>query len=308
MTRTFFLIIFLAFIVPATRAGAEMFPYTLSDTVEGTVKVYKVKPGESLIEIARKFGLGYNEIIEANPGLDPFVPGDGVVITVPTSWILPDTGSPEGIFINLSEFRLYYFFGQDGARFVETFPIGIGSEGHDTPVGVFKVIEKIVNPAWHVPESIRLEKPELPKVVPPGPDNPLGTHALRLSDPSILMHGTNRPFAVGRMASHGCIRLYPEDIPRLFTLAPKGVSVTIVRQPIKVGVKEKRIFIEVHNDPKAESTFIDAVNLLRRKGLLARANLQRMNEALEKKDGTPTDITEYPYGPPSFFAARGPIE
>lgn len=292
MMRTFFLIIFLAFIVPAARAGAELFPYAPSETVEGTVITHKVNHGESLIELARKFGLGYNEIVDANPGLDPFVPGDGIVVTVPTSWILPDAESPEGIFINLSEFRLYYFFGQNGSRYVETFPIGIGSEGHYTPLGVFKVIEKIVNPAWHVPESIRLEKPELPLVVPPGPDNPLGTHALRLSDPTILMHGTNRPFAVGRMASHGCIRLYPEDIPRLFTLAPKGVRVTIVRQPIKVGVKDKRIYMEVHSDPNAETTFSEAVDLLRKKGLLDRANIQKMYKVLEKRDGIPTDITE----------------
>ncbi|MEN6376167.1 MAG: L,D-transpeptidase family protein [Smithella sp.] len=253
---------------------------------------YTVKEGESLIEIARKFDLGYNAIIKANPGLDPFVPGDGVTVTIPSRWILPSVESQAGIVINLSEFRLYYFLGQAGSRFVETFPVGIGSEGHETPVGVFKVVEKIANPAWHVPKSILQEKPELPSVVPPGPDNPLGTHALRLSNQSILIHGTNRPFAVGRMDSHGCLRLYPEDIPILFMLVSKGTPVTIVRQPIKVGVEADRVYMEIHDDPYAVVTLQDAANMLIRKGLLGKVNVQKMQEVFRKKDGIPTDITE----------------
>jgi len=292
MARTFFLFLFSAFIVLAARADAALLSLAPSDMVEGAIKTYTVKQGESLIEIARKFELGYNEIIEANPGLDPFVPGEGATVNIPTLWILPNIEVREMILINLSEFRLYYFFGSTEARFVETFPIGIGREGHYTPLGVFKVIEKIANPSWHVPESIRLEKPELPAVVPPGPDNPLGTHALRLSDKSILIHGTDKPFAVGRMASHGCIRLYPEDIPVLFTLVPKGVSVTIVRQPIKVGVKDNRVYLEAHNDPNAEATESDAATLLIKKGLLERVNIQKMRETLGKKDGIPADITK----------------
>ncbi|MEI7637532.1 MAG: L,D-transpeptidase family protein [Syntrophus sp. (in: bacteria)] len=292
MARTFFLFLFLVIIVLAARADAELFSLAPSDKVVGTIKTYTVKQEESLIEIARKFELGYNEIIEANPSLDPFVPGHEATVTIPAMWILPDIEVQEMILINLSEFRLYYFFGSTESRFVETFPIGIGREGHYTPLGTFKVTEKIANPAWHVPESIRREKPELPLVVPPGPDNPLGTHALRLSDKSILIHGTDKPFAVGRMASHGCIRLYPEDIPILFTLVPKGVKVIIVRQPIKAGVRDNRVYMEVHNDPNAEATDSDAATLLIKKGLLERASIEKMRETLEKKDGIPTDITK----------------
>lgn len=285
-------LLLLAFFLPATRAEADFFPLAPSESVLGNLELYTVRKGESLIEIARKFDLGYNEIMDANPGIDPFVPGEGVTVNIPTFWVLPVVESSETILINLSELRLYYFLDQNGSKFVQTFPIGIGSEGNRTPVGAFKVIEKIIAPSWHVPESIRLENPELPRIVPPGPENPLGTHALRLSERSILIHGTNRPFAVGRMASHGCIRLYPEDIPILFALAPKGAQVSIVHQPIKVGIRNDRIYMEVHNDPSAEITFSDAVTLLSRKGLLGRTNIQKLRITLDKKDGIPADIAQ----------------
>lgn len=291
ITRTFFLFLLFVLIIPVTGADAKGFPLSPVQKLVGTVATYTLKDEESLIEIARKFDLGYNAIIEANPGLDPFVPGDGVTVTIPSRWILP-SASQAGIVINLSEFRLYYFLGQAGSRFVETFPVGIGSEGHETPLGVFKISEKTANPAWHVPKSIQLENPDLPKVVPAGPDNPLGTHALRLSDHDVLIHGTNRPFAVGRMDSHGCLRLYPEDIPTLFMLVPKGTPVTIVRQPIKVALEADRVYMEVHNDPYAKVTLQDAANLLIQRGLLGRVNIQKMREVFGKKDGIPTDITE----------------
>jgi L,D-transpeptidase ErfK/SrfK len=292
MIKKLFLLLLLFSGVSAPNAGAETFLYSAPDSVEGTVRTYRVRESESLIEIARKFGLGFNEIREANPFLDPFVPGDGATVVVPTSWILPVVEPPEGIFINLSELRLYYFYKQKGERFVVTFPIGIGSEGNDTPLGKYKIIEKIVNPAWHVPASIRKEKPDLPAVVPAGPDNPLGSHALRLSEPTILLHGTNKPWGIGRTVSHGCIRLYPEDIPRLFALVPYGARVTILRQPIKVGVRDNRVYMEVHDDPHAEPTFGEAINLLRKKGVIARADIRKMYMTLEKRSGVPTDITK----------------
>ncbi len=288
-------------IIRATPAAAGAYSYGDGDTVIGTARGYRVKAGESLIEIARKFDLGYNEIIEANPGLDAFVPGTGAKVVIPSAWILPDTAYHKGIVINLAEMRLYYFPVRGGSGSVMTFPLGIGSEGHDTPVGEFSVIEKIVKPAWHVPESIREENPSLPAVVPPGPDNPLGSHALRLSLGSILIHGTNRPFAVGRKASHGCLRLYPEDIPRLFAAVPNGVKVTIVRQPVKVGERGGRVYVEVHRDVFANNGngtgrgfFDDAVKLLAKKGLLSRVSTRLLYTALEKKQGIPTDVTETP--------------
>ena len=274
-------------------SSAEVYLYREGETVIGYVQTYKANNNESLIEIARKYDLGYNEIADANPDLEPFVPGEGISVKIPTSWILPDVTSYEGIVINLSEMRLYYFFIEGGSRFVTTFPIGIGKEGNNTPTGNFRVIEKIVNPSWYVPESIKKEKPYLPKVLPPGPDNPLGSHAIRLSSRTILIHGTNKPWGVGRRASHGCIRLYPEDIPKLFELVPEGSPVTIVRQPIKIGTKNNRVFIEVENDDAEENWnyFNEIVRILVEKNLLQSISTEKLYRALAEKRGIPQDIS-----------------
>ena len=285
---------FLFLICNAGEAATEFYRYTCCGQVMGLVTTYKVKEKESLIEIARKFGLGYNEIAAANPDLDPFVPGQGALVTIPTSWILPDVESREGIVINLSEMRLYNIYNVGSMLFVQTFPIGIGDEGSDTPTGQFRVIEKLVQPSWHVPESIKKEKPFLPDVVPPGPENPLGSHAMRLSNPRILIHGTNKPWGVGRRVSHGCIRLYPEDIPVLFRSASKGAKVTIVKQPVKAGFKGDRVYIEVHgeNSKGNESYFDYAVRLLREKHMLSRVNTKKLHYAIEEKKGMPVDISD----------------
>ena len=274
-------------------SSAEVYLYREGETVIGYVQTYKANNNESLIEIARKYDLGYNEIADANPDLEPFVPGEGTSIEIPTSWILPDVTSYECIVINLSEMRLYYFFIEGGSRFVTTFPIGIGKEGNNTPTGNFRVIEKIVNPSWYVPESIKKEKPYLPKVLPPGPDNPLGSHAIRLSSRTILIHGTNKPWGVGRRVSHGCIRLYPEDIPKLFELVPEGSPVTIVRQPIKIGTKNNRVFIEVENDDAEENWnyFNEIVRILVEKNLLQSISTEKLYRALAEKRGIPQDIS-----------------
>ena len=294
MRKTLSMIAFFILIFQWQEAGGGVFRYHEDDTVLGEVGIYKAKSNESLIEIARRFDLGYNEITDANPALDPFIPGTGASVKVPTAWVLPDTVLHDGIVINLAELRLYFFYEIAARKFVRTFPIGIGSEGHDTPIGEFKVIEKIVHPAWHVPESIKEEKPWLPDVVPPGPDNPLGSHAMRLSDPTILIHGTNKPFAVGRRASHGCLRLYPEDIPSLFKSTPPGVRVTIVSQPVKVGVKDGRVYVEVHRVDLAYDVdyFEEAVQLLTQKDLIGRVDTKKLHDAVEEKKGTPVDVSD----------------
>lgn len=298
MLRNFFILLIVPLLAGFAQSGTWIYSYGIysydSDNIlQGEIQKYRLEKRESLIEAARKFDLGYNEIVEANPGIDPFIPEDGTEITVPTFWIVPDTDGPEGIIVNLSELRLYFYYRGNGITLIETFPIGIGSEGHNTPVGEFKVVEKIIAPSWHVPKSIRKENPELPKIVPPGPENPLGSHAMRLSNRTILMHGTNRPFAVGRLASHGCLRLYPEDIPRLFDLTPEGLNIAIVRRPVKTGSKEGRVYIEVHEDDQAGINYFDeAVSLLRKKGLLKITSIKKMYAAIERKTGVPTDITE----------------
>lgn len=280
-------------ILPLSSIFGAVYPYSKDNSVIGYVKEYKIKGNESLIEIAREFGLGYNEITAANPEIDPFIPAKNTYVKIPSSWILPNIDNYNGIIINLSEMRLYYFFKKDKKDLLRTFPIGIGDEGKDTPVGNFKIIEKKVNPSWHVPESIRKERPQLPKVVPPGKDNPLGSHALRLSLNSYLIHGTNRPWAVGRRVTNGCIRLYPEDIPELFKLVPIGTPVTIIRQPVKVGIKNNKIYLEVHEDYIKDTDYLnEAKKLLAEKKLLNRVNTERLYQALKLKNGIPTEISD----------------
>jgi L,D-transpeptidase ErfK/SrfK len=293
VVKSSFVLLVTAFcLLSAGTAKAGVYSISDGETVIGSVLHYSVKPGESLIEIARKFGLGYQEVAEANPGVDPFVPDTGRTVTLPTSWILPRTDLKNGILINLSELRLYYFFTLKGVHYVRMFPIGIGREGFNTPTGDFTIIEKIVKPAWHVPESIRKEKPELPEVVPPGPDNPLGSHAMRLSLGDVLIHGTNRPWGVGRRVSHGCIRLYPEDIPKLFAQVSQGTHVNIVKQPVKVGMKNGKVFIEVHGDGDQENLFDKSVALLRSQGLLRYIRTEKLYYALSESHGLPVDITD----------------
>lgn len=292
MNTRIFLIMTFIILFFTSSVVAEVYSYGKDNTVIGVNTTYKVKDNESLIEIARKFGIGFNEIADSNPNIDPFIPGTGITVKIPTSWVLPDATLSNGIVINLSEMRLYYFLKQLRSMSVMTFPIGIGSEGTDTPVGNFRVIKKIVRPSWYVPESIRKEKPTLPKVVPPGPDNPLGSHALRLSLGTVLIHGTNKPYGVGRKVSHGCIRLYPEDIPKLFQSVPNGAKVTIIRQPVKAGIKNNKVYIEVHKDKLLNiNYFNEAVNLLSKKNLYKSVDKEKMLSALREKSGIPVDIS-----------------
>lgn len=283
----------------APPAGAEVYAYADGESVIGATVTYAIADeGESLIEKAREFGLGYRELADANPGIDPFVPGAGTELLVPRSWVLPAAPPGAGMVINLSEMRLYYFLKRErgGPRLVATFPIGIGAEGAETPQGVFTIVEKRENPPWYVPASIRKERPELPAVVQPGPDNPLGSHALRLSLRTVLIHGTNRPWGVGRRASHGCIRLYPEDIPRLYQLAPKGAQVTILRQPVKVGLREGRVYVEVHDDPEALPEEVDyydeaMLQLTRMRLDAGLLDYEQLERALREKSGVPIEIS-----------------
>jgi L,D-transpeptidase ErfK/SrfK len=269
----------------ATHPGASR-----GDEVFGSVGVHVVAEGESLIEIARQYDVGWNEIAAANPGLDAFIPTVGVSAVIPTSWILPAAAEPGTLVVNLSEMRLYWL----GARLVPpvTYPVGVAVEPGATPLRVLTVIAKAVDPTWHPTAAIRSEDPTLPGSVPPGPDNPLGSHALRLSIPTILIHGTNKPFGVGRKVTHGCIRLYPEDIPNLYRLVRVGTKVRIVREPVKVGEREGRIFVEVHDDDELSIvTLAEADALLRARGMIDRVNVRRLVAAVRAKSGVPVDVT-----------------
>ena len=204
---------------------------------------YRASYEDTLLDVARRFNLGYVEMVAANPGTDPWIPGAGTDVVLPTVHLVPKI-EPEGIVINLADMRLYYF-GESGAK-PRSYPIGIGRDGLTTPVGVTDIARKRENPSWRPTARMRAEDPELPEVVPPGPDNPLGTRALYLGWPLYAIHGTNQPWGVGRRVSSGCIRMYPEHIEELYELVGIGTKVTVVDQPIKLEWVDGELFMEAH--------------------------------------------------------------
>ena len=209
------------------------------------------KKEDTFADIARRFNVGYTELVRANPGVDPWLPGEGTEIVLPTEFILPDAPR-EGIVLNLAQMRLYYFPKpkKEGPVEVITHPIGIGKVGWATPEGTTKVVSHVKDPTWTPPVSVREQHAKdgdiLPATVPPGPDNPLGRHMMRLGWPSYLMHGTNKPPAVGMRASAGCVRLYPEDIALLFDAVPDGTKVTVVNQPVLLGWHGDRLLVQTY--------------------------------------------------------------
>jgi len=257
----------------------------------GGRQAYAVRADDSLFEVARGFDLGYTAITAANPGVDPFVPDPGTRIVVPTEWILPDAPIRRGIVINLAEMRLFLIPPRDWGT-ISSFPIGVGDQGTETPVGKFSVVDKIRNPPWHVPESIRKERPDLPAVVPPGPDNPLGSRALRLSNRTLLIHGTNRPWGIGTRNTHGCIRLYEEDIARLFGMVDKGTPVVVVNQPVKVAAEGDRVFLEVHDYGGGRNLSRETQKLLNAKGLADRIDPEKVRTVNRERSGLVVDVSK----------------
>ncbi|ODN66517.1 MULTISPECIES: L,D-transpeptidase family protein [Methylophaga] len=232
--------------------GATTFELADEETrVIGHNLVVYSRHEDTLLDIGRKFDLGYTEMTAANPNLDPWLPGDNKPVLIPNKFILPDAPQ-KGIVINIPEMRLFYFPPKQANQLqqVITHPIGIGREGRDTPLGKLSIIQKRENPSWTPPESVRREHAAagdiLPAVVPPGPDNPLGTRAIRLSNPSYLIHGTAKPYGVGLRVSSGCIRLYPEDIEHLYSLVSLNTQVNILHQPYKAAVSNGKLFLEAH--------------------------------------------------------------
>lgn len=236
----------------AGAAAAASYPLDRSGaSLVGGMGAVRSRYEDTLLDLARLNGLGYNEIKLANPGVDTWLPGAGRNIVLPTHFVLPDAPR-RGIVLNIPEMRLYYYpqerEGQEPQ--VITHPVGIGREGWSTPYINTRIIEKKTRPYWFPPESIRREHAEqgdpLPETVPPGPDNPLGNYALRLGRPEYIIHGTNRPFGIGMRVSHGCIRLYPEDIESLYAKVRLRTPVNIVNQPYKVGRQDDRLYLEAH--------------------------------------------------------------
>jgi L,D-transpeptidase ErfK/SrfK len=227
---------------PVDSAPVDAAPADARNDLIGRNRLHIVRPGDTLVDIAVAYRVGFVELAAANPAVDRWLPRPGTEVVIPQEHILP-AAPRRGIVINLAELRLYHF-GRDGE--VASMPIGIGSEGLETPDGETTITGKRKNPTWWPPPSIRAEKPELPKAVPPGPDNPLGDYALELGWPLYRIHGTNLPYGVGRRVSHGCIRMYPADIETVFNSVRIGTPVTVVDQPVKVGWQEGRLFLEAH--------------------------------------------------------------
>lgn len=219
------------------------------DNVVGHLQVTRAHEEDTLSDIARRFNVGYEEIARANPGVDPWLPHEGTTVILPTQFVLPDAPH-SGVVINLAALRLYYYppAKQGEPQRVITHPIGIGQIGWSTPVGNTKIVSKRANPTWYPPASVRKEHAEdgeiLPAKIGPGPDNPLGRYAFTLDWPSYLIHGTNQPYGVGLRASHGCIRLYPEDVAQLFDEIPVGTKVTVVNQPLVSGYRGDVLYLQ----------------------------------------------------------------
>ncbi len=271
MLRTFCLTV-LALL--AASAAAEQFALPAADSdVVGEMRRERTEAEDTLLDLARRNGLGYEEITNANPGVDAWLPGAGTEVIVPKRRLLP-RAPRQGIVINLPEHRLYWFppVAPGGTPVVWTFPVSIGKMDWNTPLGATRIVAKIKDPSWTPPKSVREEHARrgdiLPAVVPAGPDNPLGRYAMRLGIPggAYLIHGTNRPAGVGMQVTHGCMRLYPEDIETLFGLVAVNTPVTIVNQPYKWGWHDGELLIEVHpplrEDAVAQLTLTDLTRLI----------------------------------------------
>lgn len=285
---------------PISPAQTFVLPPDDIDIV-GTVMVTPARHEDTLLDIAREFSIGQEEILHANPEVNRWLPGDGTEVLIPTSYILP-RAPREGLVLNLPEMRLYFYTKDEGVPKLITYPVSIGRMDWNTPLGRGKIVRKVKDPAWYPPASIREEHARdgdpLPEVVPAGPDNPLGGYALYLSVPGYLIHGTNKPFGVGMRVTHGCMRLYPEDIERLFPLVPVGTPIHLVNQPIKLGWFADTLYMEVH--PPLDEDFVDesalermAIELVREELALrpTDVDIEAVRTAVAEQTGLPVAIT-----------------
>jgi L,D-transpeptidase ErfK/SrfK len=281
-------------------AGATVYELPENGSaVFGTDERIKATYQDTLLDIARRYSLGYEEIIRANPGVDMWLPGEGTEILLPGRRILPP-GPREGVVVNLPEHRLYYFpKPKKGEKAVViTYPVSIGKMDWSTPLGETRVIAKQKRPTWYPPESVRKEHlangDPLPKVVPPGPNNPLGDFAMRLAvgGGSYMLHGTNNPMAVGMAITHGCIRMYPEDVAALFPLVPVGTKVWLINDPVKVAYVDGELLLEAH--PPVDD-----------QGQTTEPNLEVLSQLLDKVLGQDTAAIHWDLARETLQAANG---
>lgn len=314
ITRKFELYFVLAAIPVCAQAEVYDLPPEGNDVV-GALTMVIAREDDTLLDIARRHGLGYEDIVRANPDVDTWLPGEGTTVMLPTRYVLP-RGPRNGVVLNLAEYRLYYYPTPEEGQpaVVMTYPISIGRMDWETPLGRTTVVSKVRNPAWYPPESIRAEHAAegdpLPRIVPPGPQNPLGEYAMRLGLPGYLIHGTNRPDGVGMRVTHGCIRMFPEDIDYLFGRVDVSTAVRIINEPVKMGWNGDELVIEVHrtletvlpepgSDPESGLTEVappvrDAMTALTEQFVLAtntrpaELDWDAVEELLKRADGIPT--------------------
>ena len=285
---------------PATLASTGVWRLDPGDALVGRPQAFAASYEDTLLDIARRFGMGISEMQLANPEVDMWLPGDGTTIRLPSQFILP-AAPRSGLVINVPEMRIYYY--PKGKSLVHTWPISIGRVGWETPLGETSIVRKAAHPTWTPPESIRKEYAErgepLPRVVRPGPDNPLGSHALYLGLPAYLIHGTNRPYSIGMRVSHGCVRMYPEHVAELFEMAKSGTPVTLVHQNIKAGWAGNELYIEVHPEidvpaEKSRPTMTEAVTSIIAATPAgsppAKVDWKRVEKALATADGIPVAV------------------
>lgn len=274
------------------------------DEVVGNNLEIETRYEDTFVNFGQIYGLGYRELIDANPGISPWVPGEGTVVTLPLSFILPSQGltGEEVIVLNLAEFRLYHFLPEQ--NIVRAYAVGIGKEGWQTPTSAARVTGVVQNPSWTPPQSIRQEQAArgiiLPSVVPPGPDNPLGEYAVALSIPGYLFHGSNKRLGIGMRVSHGCIRLYAADIEELATSVRPGLPVTIINEPVKAGWKDGQLYLEAHPLlAEDQDRVIDLEGLLadalsRRPELKREIDWEKARRVAEQRSGVPELISLQP--------------
>lgn len=239
-----------------------------SPVIAGEIRTTRVHGGETLMEVARREGLGFENLVNSNQQLDPWKPGEGNQVTLPGKAILP-AGATPGIVINLAELRLFHIQKTPlDKQSVTIYPLGIGRKGRETPQGTYRVVVKQEDPVWQVPAGLRLEDPKMPLIVPPGPENPLGSYWLGLSAHGYGVHGTNRPLGVGRRISYGCLRMYPEDIATLYNQVSVGTPVTITYQPVKAAWSGEHLLLEAHPDYQGhhKDLFQEALKVISKTG------------------------------------------
>jgi len=295
--------------LPIPLASHEFSIDTFRDDVVGEIQVITAEYEDTLSDIARRFNLGYEEIVSANPDVDPWLPGKGARIVIPTQFVLPDAPR-EGIVINLAAMRLFYYppAGQGELQRVITHPVGIGRLNWKTPEGVTRITAKTENPVWIPTPSIHKEYARngnpLPAVVPPGPDNPMGAHVMRLGWPAYAIHGTNKPPSIGMRGSFGCIRMYPEDIASIFQHVPVGTPVRVVNQPRLFGWRGDALYLQTYpileddkrNHGQRLSVLLKATRAVIKAQINARPhaeiNTALLDEAVQHPRATPIPVTQ----------------